>query len=343
MSFVGFIKNNQDFCQVVDLLDLVDLKQLTEEEIKSLDDYKVKTGTFNNSKVLHLCKCPIYTKTQNEEYYLNNATSYKLVDNDTTQQFMLVDNDKKTIIIDFCKLGYMLSRINSTLFIKGNVKIFKTNIDDYEIKSFDFINEELFNNIENIQKELINKHQDKLYDIAKEVVNDSASEENFINMAKSVYLLDKDIEEDNPNVEYLLDKNDCKIYTNSDYYIVLYLRDKEKFSNALEEEFDRIVDNKLHTTTLNSLKFYAYKMTKDTFNKLKSDFQKDKELNNLKEILNCLNQAGKTIVVNGNKYKNNIIKSDYYDKIQIGTGNKTILLSEVKTVMFGKKVLYSAI
>lgn len=351
MSFVGFIKNNQDFCQVVDLLDLVDLKQLTEEEIKSLDDYKVKTGTFNNSKVLHLCKCPIYTKTQNEEYYLNNAISYKLVHNDTLQQFMLADNDKKTIIIDFCKLGYILSSINSTLFFKGNNKIFKTNIDGYEVKSFEFIKETLANFIKERQYDLITKYRDDIYNITKAELtkkeltkaNDKDQDSTFINMAKANYLLNRNIEDIKPSLDYLLDKSESTICDNYNYYISLYIRDNNKLLDLIEKEFLDEFKNNFDFNLLNNLKFYSYEKQVEVSNKIKPTFETDEELNILKEILNCLNQAGKTVVINGNKYVNNIISSNYYDKIKLGTGNKTILLSDVKTVMFGKKVLYSAL
>lgn len=347
MSFIGYIKNNQDFCQLVDLLDLVDVKEITKDELKVLDDYKLKTGNFNTSKVITLCKYPAYTKTKNEDYYLKNAISYNLITTGSPEQFFLVDNETKQIIIDFSKLEYLFSRINSTIFFKGNDKIFKTNIDDYEIKSFEYIKEELLDTINKKQNQLITEYKDKLYNIAKAQVDEDKLKQKAINDAKHNYILDKKVEDDKPNIDYLFNA-DKTIYSkfndNCSYFIFLYMRDKQKLLDITEQEFIKIIhDNSYHTEFL-SLKLYIYEKQKEISDNIKKTLESDEELNKLKEIVNILKQAGKTVVINGDKYKNNIIKTTGYEDIKVGAvDNKYILLSDIKTIMFGKKLLYSAI
>lgn len=347
MSFIGYIKNNQDFCQLVDLLDLVDIEKLTNEELTVLDNYKIKTGKFNTSKVINLCKYPVYTKTKDEDFYFKNTIAYNLITTGSPQSFFLIDNKKKQIIIDFSTLQYQLSKINSTLFFKGNDKIFKANIDDYDIKSYDGIKEELLNTINEKQNQLISEYQDKLYNIAKLQVDENILKNGAINKAKLNYILDKTIDDDRPNIDYLFNA-DKTIYSkfndNCDYFIILYIRDKEKLIDITQEEFIKIIDNNSYHTEFLSIKLYIYDKQKEISDNIKTSLESDDELNRLKEIVKCLNQAGKTVTINGERYKNNIIKTSCYEHMKVGSvDNKSILLLDIKTIIFGKKLLYSNI
>lgn len=345
MSLMDYIKGNKDFCQLVDFLDLVDLKYFNEKELVHLEEYKLNNKVINTSNIVNLSKYPIYLKSYDISKCLDNAIFYNVVNHSRKEDCFVLDKQTKHIVLDKVNLYYLYSKIHYLFNSKSEINFLKSIIDEYTILTIQDVKKEILSLIKHRQDELIKQNYDKLYNDGKNLIN---NEDDFIekleNKIKSYFVLGVNIEDIKPNLSYMgrnNTRNKLNLDSNLNYFIVLYLRDKKEILNLIDTQFENFINEDSYDIKHQNEEFYMYEKMIEIYNDIKSDVEIDTDLIKFKTILSATKQAGKTITINDKKYDNHINKNCNVSKIEIGTYHSGyIQLKDIKTMKYGRKVLF---
>lgn len=337
MNFLDYIEGKIDFLKINDLLDLIDLTKLSEDDL-------VKVNESAKDNIICLCKYPISTDNYDFKNYLNEVVLYKYINYANKQDFFIVDKNTKSIIIDISNIVYQFSTINYEVFNKKVINdLLKDSIGDYKLYDAQCLNLEVLRFIDDKTDELIQLNYDKIYMDGKSSITDEMkSIEQITNDIKINYIYDKEISK--PKLDYVF--NDSSSVFNyyqdkKNYFMILYLRDKNNVLDMIDEEFYKAINSNNYRVQSLNREFYMYEKRKEIAGKLKSYNENDIYLNQFKEIISAIKLAGKTVTINGNKYDNRIDSSRYYTEIEIGSYKSgRIKIKDIKTVSFGKKVLF---
>lgn len=335
MRFLDYIEGKVDFLEIVDLLDLVDTNKLSKDDCEKLSVVNIK-------EVIALCKYPVSLDLYNHNDYIKDIVLYKAISYSNKEDFFIVDKDSKAIIIDIDSISYKFMYINYEVFKINEIKnLIKDSIGDYKIYDINSLNLEVLNTIKDKTNMLLEINYDDIYKKGEDLIDDKTIDR-ITNDIKIKYIYDKEII--NPEFDYVFsDSSSVFNYYNNkkNYFIILYLRDKAKILELVEEEFYRAVkDDNYRVQSLNK-EFYMYEKTKEISCELISHNKEDIYLNQCKAIISAVKLAGKTVTVNGTKYDNFTDNSGLFTEIEIGsyrTGH--IKIKDIKTVSFGRKILF---
>lgn len=345
MGFINYIKDKKDFCQLVDLLDLVDLELFDTKELDILTQYKLNEDNINFNNVINLCKFPIcsdlYDKNKN---CIEDAVFYKVVTYNQKEDLFILDKKTKHIIVDNINLYYWYSRINYLFSSKRHINFTKDSIDEYTILTIQDIKEEIVNMVRNRQDELMKLNYDRLYKEGENLIKDEDLIDNLTQEVKINYVYDINMYDIKPKLDYIYTgrKNSSLVVENNlAYFILMYLRDKQQILDLTDNAFYKTIDDNCYDARNLNEKFYKHEKKMEIYEELKSSLEIDEDLNRFKAIIYAVKQAGKTVVINDNKYDNFINKRHCPCDIEVGTYHSGhIALKDIKTVKFSRKVLF---
>lgn len=340
MSFLNYLENKQDFLTDTDLLDLINLNLLSKEENEKTKDFE------SNTKYLHLAKVPVYYPNSYDKNILNDVILYKELSYSNAQKYILVDKLSKSIII-YDKPAYEFTSLEYVMFghkeRKNLLDFKKRKLGDFNIYSYEDILKEYIDFVNNKENELIHENYSFLYEQGKnQIENLEKLDLTITNKLKLRYIYDEEIEEESFDYTHNNDSIFHHIQDKYDFFFTKYLRDKNYISELLEDEFYKALSN-IDKRKYTNERFYKFEREKELKKELIKSFENDRELNLYRTICKATELAGKTLNVNGTKYENHLSKpynAEYMGDIEIGRYSDYVKIKDVKTITFGRKVLF---
>lgn len=338
-KFIDYIENREEFLTNKILLEFFD------EKVEVMKDRKV---------YLPITKMMFNYSDNRETVYIEDVIKYKNHKADKT--LCVVDKNTKIIFINTDELMFSVKGVSYSVLqpLLDNNKLVKS-MGDYKVVTIKDANEEFFNEIKLLEKTLNIMNKKLLLEKGEKFLEslntDIESEKNnmLIEMRNN-YILDKDLFS-KVETNFITCSYSEKFYDilyrikdhSLDKLILEYFRDKSAIMDMAKESYYNSIE-KENSNVQNYLKvIFRDNLRKEVFEENKEIFKTDLDILRKKEILNTLKLAGKSVMINGKKYKNDV-RVDYKSEIQIGDnyGNEYININNVEKIEFRGKTLYSA-
>lgn len=351
--------NDRDFLRTVYLFDLIDLNKLNQEQLDLINNYKENEykhylenvedywiyNDWKTLKVVPIRKTQI-TKSTDPTEYIDNCFVCKILKRHRDYfDFIILDEESKTILVDFKLLQVEL---HGLIFISDLSDLLVANLNGYKVVSLEKTKENLLYSVKEKHIELLKDKYDYLYNQGKEQLTQQDLD-NINNIVNVHYVLDTPYVPDKSKVNYLLDTNFSHfedLYTfdtdiRRNYFVILYIRDKKGLLDMVKAEFNNVIDENSENTKHMHKIFCYYEVSKECNYSVKYyDFlKKDKELNIYRDMILAIKKAGETVNINKNSYENKINISDKPQYIYIGR-KKGIHLCEIKEISYRNKKLF---
>jgi hypothetical protein len=127
------------------------------------------------------------------------------------------------------------------------------------------------------------------------------------------------------------------------YFFNMYLQNKDELINLIKLICLKHIKQDINNRYIENdfIDFYLKNLKLELNLLMVNELNNDNELNKIKNVIHCLQDAGKSVTVNGLKVKNNLCNTyNIYDAI-IGDYNAGIKIKDIKIIKFGKKTLFN--
>lgn len=336
---IDYIENREEFLTNKILLEFFN------EKVELIKDRKV---------YLPITKM-VFSYTDNREtIYMEDVIKYKNHKADNT--LFVIDKNMKIIFINTDELIFSIKGLSYSVLQKllDDGKLIKS-IGDYKVITIKDANEEFFNELKVLEKTLNILNKKLLLEKGEKLLNnlkmDIESEKNkMLIEIRNNYILERDLFSE-VETSFITCNYSEKFYdiiykiknNNLDKLILEYFRDKVTIMNMAKDAYYNSIEKQNGNVESYLKTIFRDNLRREIFEENKEIFEKDLDILKKKEILNTLKLAGKSVMINGKKYKNDV-RVDYKSEIQIGDnyGNEYININDVEKIEFRGKTLYSA-